>query len=231
MRFNGISKDYLRVNMSLFRPPTAPLEIITDTKLKGGERVKGKRLSALHLDVPIVIRSEKRIELLKHELSNWLVHAEPKKLVFLDTPNRYYLAYYNGMVLEEKYKYAKGVISFYMPEGYRFGDTQSREIQTSFGNLMNAGQLATSWSTLTIFKNNASSFVFENDKGEKITLNHAFEVNDRLEIDYAKRLIKLNGQPRMALLSLDSRWFMLQPGANRLRASHVTTVSYTETYY
>lgn len=231
MIYNGIKKDFVRVNMELFRPPTPPIQFITSEKPTGGDRVYNKRFAGMELPVPITIRSNRRIEELKQELSDWLVHDEPKKLEFVDMSGLYYLAYYQGMELNERYRFAKGVITFYLPVAYRFGADKSLNIGTSFANHNVTGQVATLWVSRTVFSGETRNYTLDNGRGGKIVLNYTFGENDVLEIDYEKRLIKLNGVARMPLLSLDSNWFKLQPGINRLRASHETVVTYRETYY
>lgn len=231
MIYNGIKKDFVRVNMELFRPPTPPIEFTSLENPNGGDRVRRRRFTGMELPVPITIRSDKRIEELKQELSDWLVHDEPKKLEFVDMSGLYYLAYYRGMELNERYRFAKGVITFYLPNPYRFGVDKSLNIGTSFANHNVTGQVPTPWTSRTVFSGETKNYTLENDKGGKLLLNYTFGENDVLEIDYEKRLIKLNGVARMPLLSLESNWFKLEPGVNRLKASHATTVSYREIFY
>ncbi|WP_138090821.1 distal tail protein Dit [Halalkalibacterium halodurans] len=231
MIYNGIKKDYVRVNMDLYRPPTPPIEFITAEKPKGGDRVRRKRYRGMELNVPITIRSDRRIEELKQELSEWLVHDEPKKLEFLDMPDRYYLAYYQGMELNEHYKYAKGVISFYLPEGYRFGADNEINVTASYTAHIIKGQDQTPWTTYTRFTAPHSQYTLETNKGLYVLLNYSFIEGDILRIDYSKREVTLNNKDLAVSVSLNTNWTMLQPGAVQVRASEPTTVTYTERYY
>lgn len=231
MIFNGIEKDYIRVLRELFRPPTPPIEFNVFEKVKGGERVRRKRYGGLELQVPVVIKSPERIEDLKEDLTTWLVHDEPKKLVFKDKPDRYYLAFYKNMELNEYYKMAIGTITFYLPEGYRFGSTNTLKIKTEFNTYVIKGQIKTPWKSKTVFKDSASRYVLEIDNGGKIILNYNFTSGDVLEIDYEKRDVFLNGKDLATAIDIKTEWFELPVGEVQLRASHETELTYIERYY
>lgn len=231
MIFNGIEKDYIRVLRELFRPPTPPIEFNVFEKAKGGERVRRKRYGGLELQVPVVIKSPERIEDLKEDLTTWLVHDEPKKLVFKDKPDRYYLAFYKNMELNEYYKMAIGTITFYLPEGYRFGPTNTLKIKTEFNTYVIKGQIKTPWKSKTVFKDSASRYVLEIDNGGRIILNYNFTSGDVLEIDYEKRDVFLNGKDLATAIDIKTEWFELPVGEVQLRASHETELTYIERYY
>lgn len=230
MIFNGIEKDYVRVNMDLFRPPTPPIEFQTSERRKGGSRTRKKRFTDMVLPVPIVISSDRAIEHLKEELSDWLYHEKPKKLIFKQIPDRYYLAEYDSMELNEKYKYAKGVINFYLAEGYRFGAEKTLNITSDFTNHVITGQVEAPWTSTTKFAVPQSQFTIESNTGE-ITLNYEFKAGDVLEISYKSRDIFVSGIDINVGLSLESVWFDLKPGRMQLRASHPTTLKYDERYH
>ncbi|MCK0473776.1 distal tail protein Dit [Halalkalibacter sp. APA_J-10(15)] len=231
MIFNGIEKEYIRVTSELFRPPTPPVEFLTTPKLTGGDRVRKKSFTSAELTVPITITGSKRIEERKEDLSTWLVHDQPKKLLFKDSPQRYYLALYHDMELEENYTFAKGHIRFYLPIACRFGEDKQIDIHSTFTSFPITGQIEVPWKSRTVFTNAESSFTFENDQGGMLRLNYGFIENDVLEIDYTKRGIRLNGENLAVALSLQSNWFLLKPGENTLRTSQPTTVTYTERFY
>ncbi|MDQ0206664.1 putative phage tail component-like protein [Alkalicoccobacillus murimartini] len=219
------------MNMELFRPPTPPIEFITFDQQTDGERVLRKHFSGMELAVPITIRSDKRIEGLKQDLSEWLVHSEPKKLQFIDMPNMYYLAFYQSMELDERINFAKGVLTFYLPEAYRFGQTRVLQIDSSNKTHMVLGQKETHWKSKTIFRQETTNYSIELLSGKQITLHYTFGVGDTLEIDSRLRKIVLNGVVRMPLLSLASEWFKVQPGENQISSSYNTEVTYTEKFY
>lgn len=230
MIFNGIEKDYVRVNMSLFRPPTPPIEFNTRANRRGGSRTKSKRFTDMILPVPVTMKSDKPIEFLKEDLSDWLYHDEPKKLTFKQIPDRYYLAEYESMELEEKVYFAKGTIYFYLEQGHRYGLDKNINITTSNKSFDIKGQIETPWISQTTFTSDQSEYVLESEMG-KIKLTYDFVRGDVLRINYKEREITVNNRNLDVGLSLNSEWFLLDPGYMTLKASHETEIYYTERYY
>ncbi|AAU85097.1 distal tail protein Dit [Bacillus phage BCASJ1c] len=230
MIFNGIKKDYLRVNRELFRPPTPPIEFQTRPLAKGGERVRKRRMTGMELPVPITIRSEQRIETLKEDLSNWLVHNEAKKLSFTDTPDRYYLARYQGMELREYPHYAKGTLMFYLPVAYRFGKDKTINVTTTQQQHEITGQESTPWTLEVTFSENRNRFEFW--AGDNyLRLNYNFITGDKLIVEYTGRKVRLRDLDLRRTVSMSSHFEELGPGPVSMRASHPCTLTYTERYY
>ncbi|WP_062052342.1 distal tail protein Dit [Bacillus sp. JCM 19034] len=231
MIFNGTEKEYIRVRMELFRPPTPPIEFNTIASAKGGSRVKKKRFTDATLPVPIRISSDRRIEELEEEMSAWLVHDEPKKLVFSGTPNRYYLAYYENMDLNiHTPYYATGYIYFYLPEAYRFGERKEINVTTSNATHTITGQTETPWSIQVNFTVPQSRFEIHASNGLNLQLNYSFIAGDVLQIDYVGRKVTLNGNDLRSAVSMSSNFVELDVGEVRLRAIHVCTLKYDEKY-
>src|SRR5690554_3041015 len=174
MIFNGIEKDYIRVNIELFRPPTPPIEFYKTPKRSGGSRVRKKRFTDLTLPVPVTVFGRPTVEDIKEDMTDWLVHDVPKKLVFKDKPERYYLAEYESVDLDERKYRAKGHIYFYLQEGYRFGEFKKINITTQSSSYEISGQVETPWKTKTIFSESANRFTLEGSNGLKIILNFNF---------------------------------------------------------
>lgn len=230
MIFNGVEKDYVKVNMGLFRPPTPPIEFNTTERRRGGSKTRKKRFTDMTLPVPVTIRSDQPIEYLKEEISDWLYHEEPKKLIFKQIPDRYYLAEYESMELNERHKYAKGTIYFYLALGYRFGENKTLNVTSSNQSFNITGQEEAPWQSETVFDDSTSQYKLESNTG-KIILNFDFVSGDVLRIDYKTRSITLNGVNIDVGLSLNSEWFDLNPGYMTLSASDETELTYTERFY
>lgn len=231
MIFNGIEKEYIRVHIDLLRPPTPPIEFNTTPIRGGGSRTRKKRFTDLILPVPVTIYGNPTIEDLNEDLTKWLVHEEPKKLSFKDRPDRYYLAEYESMDLDERKYRAKGTINFYLAQGYRFGADELLNLTDVMSPFNIKGQVETPWKSKTIFTVPQSQFFIRGYFGRNITLNYNFIAGDVLEIDYETRDIFLNGNDLAVALSLESNWFDLPTGNVYLRASHPTELVYTERYY
>lgn len=230
MIFNNESKDYLTVTMELYRSPTPPIEFINRDLRSGGTEVKDKRFTDMTLSVPIVIRSDEAIEYLKEDLSNWLYHDKPKKLSFKQIPDRYYLAEYDSMELDEKAGYGKGVINFYLAQAYRYGQTKTLTVNPNSQSYEITGQKETSWKSVTIFKSSLKTFSIASNFGE-IKINYSFVAGDVLRINYDKREITINGNNIDVGLSLNSQWFKLQPKIMSIKATSQTTIEYIEVFY
>lgn len=217
--------------MGLFRPPTPPIQFNSREKNGGGDRVRKKRFKGMELPVPVTIRSKEKIEFLKEDMSNWLVQDEAKRLIFKDKPDRYYLAYYQDMDLDERINYAKGTITFYLPTAYRFGSSEELNIKTTFESFTITGQASSPWTSKTTFKDSADQYILETNKGGKIVLNYDFVSGDVLRVDYNNRSVTLNEKNLDVSIALATQWFKLEPGLMSLRASHETEILYNETYY
>lgn len=232
MIFNDVEKDYIRVRKELFRPPSAPIAFDSIEQRKGGSRVKDKRFTSIELPVPIRISSKKRIEELKEEMSDWLIKDEAKKLVFKDTPNRYYLAYYEGMELDEKTPYyATGYIYFYLPDGHRYGERNTIQVTTTPTSHTITGQDETPWSVEVVFSEDTDTFELQTDKGLHLLLGYNFIEGDRLTIKYEGREVWLNGEDLRHAVKLKTNYKMLEPGTIEVSASHECELIYDERYY
>ncbi|WP_339283160.1 distal tail protein Dit [Oceanobacillus sp. FSL K6-3682] len=232
MIFNGESKSYIRVRRELFRPPSPPIEFDTIDYSTGGSRVVKKRFTGFTFTVPVkIISPDKRIEELKEELSDWLIHEEPKKLGFKDIPNRYYLAYYESMELDERPYSATGEINFYLPDGRRIGEEKTININSSNINHTITGQDKAPWTVETVFTGNTNEFELITNQGLYLLLGYEFIEGDRLTIKYEGREVWLNDRDLRHAIRLKTNYELLSPGNLRVRASHNCTLKYDERYF
>lgn len=232
MIFNEVEKDYIRVRKELFRPPSPPIAFDSIELRRGGSKVKSKRFTNIELPVPIRISSKKRIEELKEEMSDWLIHDKAKKLFFKDTPNRYYLAYYEGMELDEKTPhYATGYIYFYLPDGHRFGERNTIPVTATPTSHTITGQDVTPWTVEVVFTGATDKFELQTNKGLYLLLGYNFIEGDRLTIKYEGREVWLNGEDLRHAVRMKSNYEMLEPGTIEISASHESDLIYDERYY
>lgn len=231
MIFNGIEKDYIRVIADLFRPPSPPIMFDTFNMSKSGTRVRKKKLMDANLPVPIRISSNQRIESLKEDMSTWLIHDEPKKLIFKDNPNRYYLAYYEGMELSERPKYAKGYINFYLPQAYRFGLEKIINVTSQPSVHTISGQVEVPWTIEVVFTKATNTLEIEGSNNFYLLLAYEFVVGDRLTLKLDGRKALLNGEDLRHSYRMISNFVHLQPGQFTVQASHNCSLKYDERYY
>lgn len=232
MTFNKTKKDWVFLLAGRVKPPFARLKRNLSYK-RVGARLKSTDIEPLPIVQPIgfiVGKDEDELKL-KDELAEWLVTEEPAPLQFDDEPGRtYYAAVQN--TLEDFGKFINqrsGTIQFICPDPYGYGSEHDLNLSTTFTTYSIRGLVRTPWISRTVFSSSLPSYTLENNQGGKITIKFNFITGDVLEIDYKKRKVTLNGN--VLGVSFDSVWFDLKPGQIQLRASNVTTVTYTERYY
>jgi predicted phage tail component-like protein len=200
-----------------------------------GARLRSTDVDPLPISQPVGFRvkDDEHALQIKDELAAWLITEEPAPLQFDDEPGRTYYALLQGTIedFDKFVNQRKGTLNFLCLDPYGYGETRNLNIGTSFNTHSVGGQVKTPWSSRTVFSVAASSFTMENNQGGRILLNHNFIAGDVLEIDYKRRKITRNGEDLAVALSMSSHWFELKPGSMQLRASHATTVTYSERYY
>src|SRR5690606_21362929 len=68
------------------------------------------------------------LQKVKEDLAEWLIHDEPKELVFKDEPDRTYYAVVDGSLdLDELVRWGEGVITFICPDPYKYGPEKTVE--------------------------------------------------------------------------------------------------------
>ncbi len=199
------------------------------------ERLKRTRKGSRLVNIVVQIEQStlKRLDEQKHLFFTAFLSDDPIKIVRDITPDRHILVYQEGSYDIDNLTDSDGVfsLSLRMLEPFLFGSQNQLSITTSYANRTVTGQVETPWVSRTVFPAAATSFWLEKDQVGRISLPFSFIQGDILELDYKMRKVTLNGVARPELLSMQSRWFDLKPGANRMRASHATTVTYVERFY
>lgn len=221
MIFNGIEKDYVSVLRDRKRPFFE----------KDGERV---------IEVPILIKHNGFSDYQKHkeDVAEWLIHEEPKELIFEDDDDRRYFAKVDDIDEGDEYQtMAMATVIFICHSKYSLERTLT--IDTTATESIK-GHKSTPWKTKTTFEENQSGYELQfNSPGKsdlryigKIKLNYNFQRGDVLEIDYSKRKVTVNGVDRSNILViLQSNYMELPVGEVQLEASHETELFYSERYY
>lgn len=232
MKFNGVKKNYLTVDFSFTLPTIADINYNYHELPKYGVRIKKYRFGELPIPVPVTIVDDGRgLDYIKKDLAEWLFTEDDKKLEFTHYPGYYYLARLKSIDLQDNHKVMKGTINFICQSPFKMGAGHTLSVTNSFQTFKVTGQCKTPWTSRTRFSVPQSNFTLETNRGGKIILNYDFIAGDVLEIDYTKRKITLNDNDLAVALSIQSVWFELEPGDVQIRASHPTTLTYTERYY
>src|SRR5690625_1426324 len=80
--------------------------------------------------VPVIINAEniEDLQKIKEDMAEWLVHDEPKELIFKDEPDRVYYAVVDGeLELDEIFSTGRGEITFICPDPYKYGPEKTVE--------------------------------------------------------------------------------------------------------
>ena len=76
------------------------------------------------ISVPVLLLADDLSDLqkVKEDLANWLIHDEPKELIFNDEPDRVYYAVVSGSLdLDELVHSGQGIITFLCPDPFKYG--------------------------------------------------------------------------------------------------------------
>lgn len=237
MKFDNITKPYIKILRGRVRPFFAPVyrEKKFDGHLTKTER--GHRI----IEVPILIKYEDRnhFRKLTEDMAEWLVHEEPKQLEFNDEPDRIYFALVDDTITEDFLYNESTEALLRFVSGYKYSKERKVTISTSTTEIIK-GHKSTIWHTRTQFTTNKTGYDIKfNSPGKsnlrevgKIKINYNFVSGDVLEIDYAKRLVTLNGIDITNTVSiLQSNFMELPIGDVEFTVSHKTEFYYHERYY
>ncbi|MBL3644037.1 phage tail family protein [Bacillus sp. RHFB] len=228
--FNGISKPYLIPLKGSNRQPWAPIEWTFKEAIKRpGALLINKNTKVRTLSIPVFLKAEsiEDLQKLKEDLAEWLIHDEPKPLIFDDEPDRIYYAVVDGSFEpDEILRWGQGVIPFVCPDPYKYGDEET--IKLGGFPIRNEGTVEASPIFSAKFSAAASEFIITHENGKSVRIISNFSVNDLLVVDMDKRKVTINNDVRMTALDLNSNWFRLQPGENVITISlgAITTIKF-----
>ncbi len=141
--FNNIEKEYLTVTRGRNRPAWAPVErdFITVQGMSGAHLSYSKRqIRTITVPVFILADSFSDLQKVKEDMAEWLIHEEPKKLVFKDEPDRTYYALVDGNLdLDELVRWGAGEITFVCPDPYKYGPEKTLTFPADIVKVENTG--------------------------------------------------------------------------------------------
>jgi predicted phage tail component-like protein len=228
--FDGISKPYLTVLKDSNRQPWAPIEwTYQDVPKRPGALPVKKNTGVRALPLPVFLKGKsiEDLQKVKEDLAEWLIHDEPKPLIFDDEPDRIYYAVVDGSFdPDEILKWGQGVIPFICPDPYKYGEEESL-ILGDFP-IRNVGTLKTNPVFSIKFMSNTTNYTVSiNEKTLKVIWD--FKQNDLLIIDTNKRKIIINNLVKITALDLNSKWPEFIRGQNNIIADK-TVANITVTF-
>ncbi|MFS8189477.1 distal tail protein Dit [Rossellomorea marisflavi] len=191
-----------------------------------------KELLEIRQPIGYYAKNQEEAFQISKSLGPWLVTKEPAPLQYDDEPGVTYWAVTDGTLDDLKRinrsNIWSGTIIFQCVR--TTGATVAIQVAATEKEFTIGGQDETDWVSKTIFSSKQSSFSLETSRGGKVLLDYNFIVGDRLEIDYDKRRIWLNGKSLALAINLETVWSALEPGKVTLKASHPTEIIYTEEF-
>ena len=126
MIFNGIEKEYIVTLAGRRRSAWAPVSrTLVTVPGMAGAHLSHTDIQARVITVPILVKAKNISDLqkIKEDMAEWLIHDEPKELIFKDEPDRVYYALVDGeLELDEIFSTGQGEITFICPDPYKYGE-------------------------------------------------------------------------------------------------------------
>lgn len=208
--------------------------------MRGRERPFFSVDNERNIVVPIFIEHNgfSHFERLKEEISDWLLHDEPKPLEFNDDPDRVYFAQVIDIKTDETSRLGSDATIQFLSDSKYSLERNLTIIDTLTSTIL--GHKSTPWKSKTTFTANQTGYELKfNTPGKtalreinKIKLNYNFIAGDILEIDYSKRKVTLNGNDiSNTVVILQSNFMELPIGDVEIMVNHRTEFYYNERYY
>lgn len=145
--FNGIRKDFIEIDYTEARPVFSERDhqLIEVSGLPGAYLSESKtKTRKITVPVNVFYSSISELQKIKEEIASWLIHDEPKELIFDDESDRTYFAIVDGSLeLNENLKVGKGTITFLCPDPYKYGPEVSVKFTSDVFSVINSGTAET----------------------------------------------------------------------------------------
>jgi len=199
-----------------------------------GERLKKSRIGKRMIDLTLQFEQDdyESFDRHKHLIYSIFYTEEPFEIIRDITPDKKLFACQEGDYDISNITLSDGelTLSLTMLDPLIYG----QDINLTIGSVYNTFTInvkeQSPWTSQTTFNANASQFILEEIQGGNIIINYNFISGDVLEINSRTRKITINGNLLNFALSIHSVWFKLKRGQMQIKASHVTTLTYTENF-
>lgn len=162
------------------------------------------------------------------ELKQWLRGDNwgPSKLVFLEQPNKYYMARASGSVdIEDLFYIGSGDIELYASDPTKYDVDLTQVAGTTAGvSVRYLGQeKAPVIITINVVADCKDLEMTHKETGNKIYLRGNFNSGQTVVLDSSKKLVKVNDTNAMQLLDFNSRWLYVENGSNTFTGRTLTS--------
>ena len=221
--FGGVNLSNDVVVESVIRPLLPPIQnegVFIEGR--AGQVLKRSVVSNNLITVKLRIIEDKKEEREKvvKKLATSLYSPNPQKLELNDTDLYNYAIISNSTEMFNNVGTKEIEITFECHDPYNYGDRKTVPINSTFNNVGND----------TIAKitciTNATDLIQIKQRGKTMmTINHNINAGVELVIDLEKQHITLNGSSIMKYLSLDSDFFLIDKGTNKIEVTNVSSGS------
>lgn len=179
--FNGIEKDYIVPLTGRRRSAWAPISrnLITVTGMPGAH-LSHTDVQVRVITVPVLVKAENISDLqkVKENMAEWLVHDEPKELIFKDEQDRVYYAVVDGeLELDEIFSTGRGEITFICPDPYKYGPEKTVEPETDEFIVENEGAAET-YPIITLTAKEPTTFAMVSNGEEYMMVGRPYEIGE-----------------------------------------------------
>lgn len=207
----------------------------TDTQqLRRKERIRKRMPQSRDVDVELLLQTNSMQELdeMIHLVYRIFYSYKEMEIIRDLTPDRRIFAVQEQSYGIDAITCEDGEISvgLKMYDPYVYSLEKTINVVESEAPYTIGGLEPTEWKAKSVFTTSKNSYVLRSEDG-RLVINYDFKANDILEIDYKERLLLLNGNVIDVGLSLESIWFELNSGMNKLSATNKTEIYFSERHY
>lgn len=188
--------------------------------LPGAHLLKKPQVESRPLPIPVYIKSIDMnvLQAVKEDLARWLIHDEPKPLIFDDEIHRTYYAVIDGKFdIDEFIRNGRGVLPFVCPDPYKYGFEFNWDVVSGQPLEVSGSVPATPIFTVK-FTAPVKEFTITSGQ-DTVRVIFNFTTIDTLTIDLIKRKVLVNNTAMQWAYDWKSKPFNLVPGKNVLTFS------------
>lgn len=232
LTFNGgNSSDYGLNVVSIERNFLPPVKnTYLDVEGRNGSYFAGSTLDkkAINVQVNIVATSESDLRNKARQIGAWLYTLAEVPFSFNDEPDLIYTGKVDSTSLEEVLRFGSGTLTFVC--GKPTADGLAKTVNVPDNASITVGGTAPTLPTFTVsFTATASEWkIAKGDKYLRVVSN--FVAGDTLVVDCSTGKVTINGTVQMQTLDINSRFFVLDVGANTLTVTPTAVATCTADY-
>jgi predicted phage tail component-like protein len=229
--FNGTDlTPYLKIKKISGRGPVKREIYIKEIAGKDGGYYQKKRRPVRVLTIEADIKSQDEFELRDKidELNGILNVDGPSSIVFPDEPEKEYFGIpeINDDGDEFLY-YHKGALIIVCPDPNKYGQSKNVSLSSGLATVAISGNEKVKPTLNVTFTSSASNFSISNGI-DTLNIIYDFVATDTLELDFAKKKVKINGIVNMLTIDLNNPiFFDFVPGNNNITINPATTATLT----